>query len=116
MSPSHFVTVSFSQIQMVSATCSGDSKRINFDSILHNTDLVNQSKIVADENNSSVEAVDGVGESVDGLHVEMVGGFVEEEEMRNLVSDLSKHNATLLTVRELLDRSSLSLACDSIPT
>ena len=83
---------------------------------MYNTDLVNQSKIVADENNSSVEAVDGVGESVDGLHVEMVGGFVEEEEMRNLVSDLSKHNATLLTVRELLDRSSLSLACDSIPT
>ena len=78
--------------------------------------LVNQSKIVADENNSSVEAVDGVGESVDGLHVEMVGGFVEEEEMWNLVRDLSKHNSTLLTVRELLDWSSLCLACDSIPT
>ena len=53
---------------------------------------------MADKNNSSVKAVDGVGEGVDGLHVEMVGGFVEEEEMRNLMSDLSKHNATLLTV------------------
>ena len=81
-----------------------------------NADLVNQSKIVADKNNSSVKAVDGVGEGVDGLHVEMVGGFVEEEEMRNLVSDLSKHNSTLLTVRQLLDWSCLSLACDSVPT
>ena len=83
---------------------------------MYNANLVNQSKIVADENNSSVEAVDGIGESVDGLHVEMVGGFVEEEEMRNLVSDLSKHNSTLLTVRQLLDWSCLSLACDSVPT
>ena len=71
---------------------------------------------MADENDSSIKAVDGVGESVDGLHVEMVGGFVQEEKMRNLVSDLSKHNATLLTVRELLDGSSLCLARDSIPT
>ena len=80
------------------------------------SDLVNQSKIVADENDSSVKAVDGVGESVDGLHVEMVGGFVEEEEMGNLVRDVGEHNATLLTVGELLDGSCLGLACDSIPT
>ena len=79
-------------------------------------DLVNQSKIVADENDSSVKAVDGGGESVDGLHVEMVGGFVEEEEMGNLVRDVGEHNSTLLTVRELLDGSCLGLACDSIPT
>ena len=71
---------------------------------------------MADENDPSVKAVDGVGESVDGLHVEMVGGLVEEEEMGNLVGDLSKHNSTLLAVRELLDGSGLSLACDSIPT
>ena len=78
--------------------------------------LVNQSKIVADKNDPSVKAVDGVGESVDGLHVEMVGGFVQEEEMGNLVSDLSKHYSTLLTVGKLLDWSCLGLACDAIPT
>ena len=80
------------------------------------SDLVNQSKIVADKNNASVKAVDGVSESVDGLHVEMVGGFVEEEEMGNLVRDVGEHNSTLLTVRELFDWSCLGLACDSIPT
>ena len=78
--------------------------------------LVNQSKIVADKNDSSVKAVDGVSESVDGLHVQMVGGFVQEEQMGNLVSDLSKHYSTLLAVRKLLDWSCLGLACDSIPT
>ena len=61
--------------------------------------LVNEPEVVADEDHAAVKVVDGVGEGVDGLHVEMVGGFVQEEKMRNLVSDLSKHNATLLTVR-----------------
>ena len=37
-----------------------------------------ESKVVADKNHSSIEFVDGAGESVDGLHVEMVGGFVQE--------------------------------------
>ena len=71
---------------------------------------------MAHEDYSSFKVVDGVGEGVNSLHVEMVGGLVEEEEMGNLVGDLSKHNSTLLAVRELLDGSGLSLACDSIPT
>ena len=71
---------------------------------------------MADKNNSTVKAVDCGSEGVDGLHVQMVGGFVQEEEMGNLVSDLSKHYSTLLTVGKLLDWSCLGLACDAIPT
>ena len=60
--------------------------------------LVNQSKIVANENHTAIKVVDGVRESVDGLHVKMVGRFVEEEEVRDLVGQPGEHNATLLTV------------------
>ena len=43
------------------------------------THLSYQSEVVADENQPSLEAVDGVSQSVDGLHVEVIGGFVQQK-------------------------------------
>ena len=43
------------------------------------THLSYQSEVVADEDQPSLEAVDGVGQSVDGLHVEVIGGFVQQK-------------------------------------
>lgn len=34
--------------------------------------LTNKSHVVTDEHNATFEVIDGIGESVNGLHVEMV--------------------------------------------
>ena len=39
--------------------------------------LINQPKVVGHKDDTAVEAVDSVGKSVDGLHVQMVGRLVK---------------------------------------
>lgn len=49
------------------------------------SDLVDEPEVVADEHHAAVEVVDGVGECVDGLHVQMVGRLVQQQQVRGLV-------------------------------
>ena len=60
-----------------------------------------------DEDEPSLEVVDGVGEGVDGLHVEVVGGLVEEQHVRRLPRQPREHHATPLPVGQLLDGARL---------
>ena len=62
---------------------------------------------MGDEDEAALEAVDGVGEGVDGLHVEVVGRLVEEQHVRRLPRQPREHHATPLPVGQLLDRASL---------
>ena len=78
--------------------------------------LVNEPEVVADEDHAAVKVVDGVGEGVDGLHVEMVGGLVQQQHVRHLPRQPGEHHAALLPVRQLLDRRSLGLASDAVPS
>lgn len=69
---------------------------------------------MAHENNSSLKVFDSVGQGIDGLHVEMVGGLVEEEHVGHLMGEVGKHHPALLTVRELLHGGGLRLSCDAV--
>ena len=60
-----------------------------------------------DEDEPPLEVVDGVGEGVDGLHVEVVGGLVEEQHVRRLPRQPREHHATPLPVGQLLDGARL---------
>ena len=62
---------------------------------------------MGDEYEAALKVVDGVGEGVDGLHVEVVGGLVEEQHVRRLPRQPREHHATPLPVRQLLDRARL---------
>ena len=62
---------------------------------------------MGDEDEAALEAVDGVGEGVDGLHVEVVGRLVEEQHVRRLPRQPREHHATPLPVGQLLDRTGL---------
>ena len=41
------------------------------------TYLVNESEVVTNEQEAAIEVVDGVCQSIDRLHVQVIGGFVE---------------------------------------
>ena len=77
-------------------------------------DLVNESKVVADENNSSFKVVDGICQSINGLHVKMIGWFIQQQHVRNLMRQPSKHNSTLLSVRQLFYWGCLCFPRDAI--
>lgn len=40
--------------------------------------LHDKSEIVANQDHSSIEFIDGFSQSIDGLNVQMIGGFIEK--------------------------------------
>ena len=71
------------------------------------TYLVYEPEVVGHEDESALKVVDGVGQGVDGLHVEVVGGLVEEQHVRRLPGQPREHHATPLPVRQLLNGARL---------
>ena len=63
---------------------------------------------MADEQHAALEEVDGVGECVDRLHVQMVGRFVQQQHVGALVRQPREADATTLAVRQVTDRTRLS--------
>mmetsp|Transcript_10863 Transcript_10863/g.47048 ORF Transcript_10863/g.47048 Transcript_10863/m.47048 type:complete len:268 (-) Transcript_10863:1681-2484(-) len=57
--------------------------------------------VVGDEDDAALKLVQGVAEGVDGLHVEVVGGLVHEENVGIAEMDSGEHHASLLASREL---------------
>ena len=53
----------------------------------HQQHLLDEAEVVADKNASSVKLVDGAGEAVDCLKVQVIGGLVQQQQMRLLCSD-----------------------------
>jgi hypothetical protein len=50
-------------------------------------DLVDEPEVVGDEQETSVEFVDGVGQRVDRLHVQVIGRLVKKKHVRCLVGE-----------------------------
>jgi hypothetical protein len=80
--------------------------------ILNNPDLcafgivtkrVKERRVVGDDNNAATEGCDSFTEGIDGLHVEVVGGLVQEEDVGVGQSDCNEHDTGLLATGELED-------------
>lgn len=68
---------------------------------------------MGDQNQPPLEALDGLGQGVDGLNVQMVGGLIQQQQVGVLHADHAKHDATLLTITQLTDLGSLHAPCMS---
>mmetsp|Transcript_38342 Transcript_38342/g.90937 ORF Transcript_38342/g.90937 Transcript_38342/m.90937 type:complete len:555 (-) Transcript_38342:297-1961(-) len=77
-------------------------------------DLVDEAEVVADEDEPPFVVLDGVGEGIDGLDVEMVRGLVEEEEVRGRHADHRKDDSALLALAQVADLRGLHLPGDAI--
>lgn len=63
---------------------------------------------MADEHHAPIKLVDGLGQRVDGLDVQVIGGLVEEQHVRVLPGQPGEAHAALLTVRQVPDGADLS--------
>lgn len=63
--------------------------------------LVDKSEVVADKHHTAVEVVNGVSEGVYGLHVQVIGRFVHQQQVRCLPRQPGEYNATTLAIRQL---------------
>lgn len=68
---------------------------------------MNEPEVVADEHHAPLELVDGLGQRVDGLDVQVIGGLVQEQHVRVLPGQPGEAHAALLTVRQVLDGADL---------
>mmetsp|Transcript_24393 Transcript_24393/g.70203 ORF Transcript_24393/g.70203 Transcript_24393/m.70203 type:complete len:292 (+) Transcript_24393:265-1140(+) len=75
--------------------------------------LTNKSHVVTNKHYAALEVINGVGESVNGLHVEMVRRLVKKQNMRNLASQLGKYDPRLLPIAQLIHLLDLHLARDT---
>ena len=66
------------------------------------------------ENDSSLKVFNSVSQGIDGLHVKVVGWFVEEKHVGHLIREVGEYHPTLLTVGELLHGGCLRLSCDAV--
>lgn len=62
------------------------------------TYLLDEPKVVADEHDAAVKLVDGLGQHVDGLDVQVVGGLIQEEHVRVLPGQPGEAHAALLPI------------------
>lgn len=62
---------------------------------------------MADEDHAALELSDGIGESVYRLHVQVVGRFVQQQQVRSLPGQIGKHDSTPLSVTQLSDGTHL---------
>lgn len=72
------------------------------------TYLSYESEVVADQNHPSLKFVDGAGESVDGLHVQMVGWLVQQEEVWPAERQPGKDDPTSLPIGEIPNWTNLA--------
>lgn len=75
--------------------------------------LVNESEVMGDKHEASLEALDGISQGVNGFNVQMVGGLIQQQQVGVLHADHAKHNAALLAVTQLPNLGCLHLACNS---
>ena len=69
--------------------------------------LLDEPEVVANQHGAAVEVVDGVGECVDGLDVQVIGGFVQEEQVGVLHGQPGETHAALLAVGQVLNGAHL---------
>lgn len=62
---------------------------------------------MANEHHAAVKFIDGVGQRVDGLDIQVIGGLVQEQHVRVLPRQPGEAHPTLLPIRQVLDRTDL---------
>ena len=62
---------------------------------------------MTDQHQSPLKRVDGIGQRIDGLHVQVIGGLVQKQEVWSTKGQPRKHHATALAVRQVLHRTNL---------
>mmetsp|Transcript_1522 Transcript_1522/g.4043 ORF Transcript_1522/g.4043 Transcript_1522/m.4043 type:complete len:233 (+) Transcript_1522:383-1081(+) len=87
---------------------------VNDPNLLRN--LAKQPEIMAHQNHAAFKVVDGLGKRIDHLHIAMVGGLVQQQNVRLLQRNVRKHQARLKPVRKLFDRAQLRRASDPKPS
>lgn len=60
--------------------------------------LLDESEVVADQHHPSFKLVDGFSKCVDGLNVQVIGRFIEEEHVWVLPGQPGETHSTLLTI------------------
>eukprot|EP00048_Salpingoeca_helianthica_P015327 m.226196 g.226196 ORF g.226196 m.226196 type:complete len:385 (+) comp16891_c0_seq1:204-1358(+) len=73
-----------------------------------------QAEVVRDEDHASLEGVDGLGQTFDRLHVQMVRRLIKQEHVGVFLCEPAKDETALLAVAEGTDELGLSLAADTI--
>ena len=59
-------------------------EKMPFSTVQYTLYLVYQSEVVTDQDHSTLVPIDGLSQGIDGLHVQVVGGLVQQQHVRNL--------------------------------
>lgn len=70
--------------------------------------LLDESEVVADQHHTALKLIDGIGQGIDGLDVQVVGGLVQEEHVGVLPGQPGQAHAALLPIRQVPDWAHLS--------
>lgn len=71
------------------------------------TDLLDEPEVVADKHHAPLEVADGIGQGVNGLDVQVVGGLIQEEHVGVLPGQPGEAHTALLAVRQVPDGADL---------
>ena len=74
---------------------------------IHKPYLTNEPKVVADQDYTTIKIIDGVSQGVDGLNVQVVGGFIQQQEVRAAKRQPCKNYPTPLSIRQVLNGTDL---------
>lgn len=62
---------------------------------------------MANQHHAALVLVDGVGQGVNGLDVQVIGGLIQEEHVGILTSQPGEAHPALLAIRQVPDRTHL---------
>ena len=77
-------------------------------------DLVEETEVVGDDDDTTAKLVDGVTQAVDGGDIKTVGRFVEEDHVGSLDGKQSEHDTALLAFGKGAHQSSLRLTAETV--
>src|SRR6218665_2024264 len=92
-------------IHLYSASCSAHQSHHIYATTSHAeqiyfylTDLRDKSEVVADEHHSSLEVVNSISQSVNRLHVQMIGRLIKKKQMWSLPCKPREYHTTPLAI------------------
>ena len=69
--------------------------------------LINKSEVVRNQQQPSLELIDSLSQGINGLHVQVIGRFVQQQHVWTLLGQPREDHPRSLTIRELTDRTHL---------
>ena len=71
------------------------------------TDLRDESEVVRHKYHAAIKVIDGIGQSVNGLDVQMIGRFVQEQQVGTLPRQPCERHPATLAIRQVAYRADL---------